>query len=57
MDVNSINNGIDNLNLVPQQNLDRTNQSQASHEIVKDDGMPYKVYTPFSKKWINKIST
>lgn len=22
------------------------------NEIVKDDGTPYKVYTPFSKKWI-----
>ena len=26
------------------------------NEIVKDDGMPYKVYTPFSKKWINKMN-
>ena len=25
------------------------------NEIVKDDGTPYKVYTPFSKKWINKM--
>jgi len=23
------------------------------NEIVKDDGTPYKVYTPFSKKWLN----
>ncbi|MDG1973904.1 MAG: deoxyribodipyrimidine photo-lyase [Flavobacteriaceae bacterium] len=26
------------------------------NEIVKDDGTPYKVYTPFSKKWINKMN-
>ena len=25
------------------------------NEIVKDDGTPYKVYTPFSKKWISKM--
>ena len=25
------------------------------NEIVKDNGTPYKVYTPFSKKWINKM--
>jgi len=24
-------------------------------EIVKDDGTPYKVYTPFSKKWITTL--
>lgn len=25
------------------------------NEIVKDDGTPYKVYTPFSKKWLAKF--
>ena len=25
------------------------------NEIVKDDGTPYKVYTPFSKKWIKAL--
>ena len=24
-------------------------------EIVKDDGTPYKVYTPFSKKWLSTL--
>jgi len=27
------------------------------NEIVKDDGTPYKVYTPFSKKWLNKLQS
>ncbi len=27
----------------------------AKNEIVKDDGSPYKVYTPFSKKWLRTI--
>jgi len=27
------------------------------NEIVKDDGLPYKVYTPYSKKWISKLKT
>lgn len=26
------------------------------NEIVKDDGTPYKVYTPFSKKWIKAFN-
>ena len=26
-------------------------------EIVKSDGTPYKVYTPFSKKWLEKFYT
>ncbi|WP_299624045.1 deoxyribodipyrimidine photo-lyase [uncultured Tenacibaculum sp.] len=26
-------------------------------EVVKDDGNPYKVYTPYSKKWLAKFST
>jgi deoxyribodipyrimidine photo-lyase len=25
-------------------------------EIVKDDGLPYTVFTPFSKKWKNKLN-
>ena len=26
-------------------------------EITKDDGLPYKVYTPFSKKWLAAFNT
>ncbi|SNR14263.1 cryptochrome/photolyase family protein [Tenacibaculum jejuense] len=26
-------------------------------EVVKDDGNPYKVYTPYSKKWLAKFKT
>ncbi|HEX5169805.1 MAG TPA: deoxyribodipyrimidine photo-lyase [Cyclobacteriaceae bacterium] len=26
-------------------------------EVVKDDGAPYTVFTPFSKKWISKIDS
>ena len=26
-------------------------------EVVKDDGNPYKVYTPYSRKWIEKLNT
>lgn len=26
-------------------------------EIVKNDGTPYLVYTPYSKKWLSKLST
>ncbi len=26
-------------------------------EITKDDGLPYRVYTPYSKKWIEKMKT
>tara|TARA_B100001741_G_C16551749_1_gene599784 strand:+ start:1528 stop:2829 length:1302 start_codon:yes stop_codon:yes gene_type:complete len=26
-------------------------------DIVKDDGLPYKVYTPYSKKWIEKYNS
>ena len=26
------------------------------YEIVKDDNTPYKVYTPFSRKWLTKMS-
>ncbi|MDA7558888.1 DNA photolyase family protein [Flavobacteriaceae bacterium] len=26
-----------------------------TNEIVKDDGLPYKVYTPYSKKWISAL--
>lgn len=26
------------------------------NEVVKDDGTPYKVYTPFSKKWLSKFN-
>ena len=26
-----------------------------TNEIVKDDGLPYKVYTPYSKKWMNAL--
>jgi deoxyribodipyrimidine photo-lyase len=26
------------------------------NEVVKDDGLPYVVYTPFSKKWKDKLS-
>ena len=26
------------------------------NEVVKDDGTPYRVYTPFSKKWIIKMN-
>ena len=26
------------------------------NEVVKDDGNPYKVYTPYSRKWISKMS-
>ena len=25
------------------------------NEIVKDDGLPYKVYTPYSKKWLTQF--
>ena len=25
------------------------------NEVVKDDGSPYKVYTPYSRKWISKM--
>ena len=25
-------------------------------EVVKDDGKPYKVYTPYSRKWIEKLN-
>lgn len=25
-------------------------------EIIKDDGKPYTVYTPYSKKWLNKLN-
>ena len=25
-------------------------------EVVKDDGNPYKVYTPYSRKWIEKLN-
>jgi deoxyribodipyrimidine photo-lyase len=28
-----------------------------TNEIVKDDGTPYKVYTPFSKKWIQALKS
>ena len=24
-------------------------------EVVKDDGLPYKVYTPYSRKWLSRI--
>ena len=27
------------------------------NEITKDDGLPYKVYTPFSKKWLTAFDT
>jgi deoxyribodipyrimidine photo-lyase len=27
------------------------------NEVVKDDGAPYVVYTPYSKKWKQKVST
>ena len=27
------------------------------NEITKDDGLPYKVYTPFSKKWLAAFDT
>jgi len=27
------------------------------NEIVKDDGNPYKVYTPYSKKWLSNFNT
>ena len=27
------------------------------NEITKDDGLPYKVYTPFSKKWLAAFNT
>ena len=26
-------------------------------EIVKDDGNPYKVYTPYSRKWLSYFDT
>mgnify|MGYP006230351345 FL=1 len=26
-------------------------------EIVKDDGNPYKVYTPYSRKWLSCFDT
>ena len=26
-------------------------------EVVKDDGNPYKVYTPYSRKWIEKLNS
>jgi deoxyribodipyrimidine photo-lyase len=26
------------------------------NEVVKDDGLPYKVYTPYSKKWLSKFT-
>ena len=25
------------------------------NEITKDDGLPYKVYTPYSRKWISRM--
>ena len=25
------------------------------NEITKDDGSPYKVYTPYSRKWISRM--
>jgi deoxyribodipyrimidine photo-lyase len=27
------------------------------NEITKDDGLPYKVYTPYSKKWLSNFKT
>ena len=27
-----------------------------TNEVVKDDGTPYKVYTPYSKKWIGTLN-
>ena len=27
------------------------------NEVLKDDGTPYKVFTPYSKKWKNKLSS
>jgi len=27
------------------------------NEITKDDGLPYKVYTPYSKKWLTTFNT
>ncbi|MDB5284516.1 MAG: deoxyribodipyrimidine photolyase [Bacteroidota bacterium] len=26
------------------------------HEVIKDDGKPYTVFTPYSKKWLAKLS-
>ena len=26
------------------------------NEVVKDNGDPYVVYTPYSRKWINKFN-
>ncbi|MFQ3341548.1 MAG: deoxyribodipyrimidine photo-lyase [Flavobacteriaceae bacterium] len=28
----------------------------AKDEVVKNDGTPYKVYTPFSKKWLERLA-
>ena len=28
----------------------------APDEVVKDDGSPYTVFTPFSKKWLNRLA-
>ena len=25
------------------------------NEVVKDDGLPYKVYTPYSRKWLARF--
>ena len=49
MDVNSINNGIGNLTSLPQNNLDKTNQSHASHEIVKDDALNVTITQSYQK--------
>ena len=27
-----------------------------TNEVVKDDGSPYKVYTPYSKKWMEAVN-
>ena len=27
------------------------------NEIVKNDGTPYKVYTPYSKKWLSQFQS
>ena len=27
-----------------------------SHEVLKDDGLPYTVFTPYKRKWLTKVS-
>lgn len=50
MDVNSISNNIGNLNPVAQQNLDRTNNTHASSQIVKDEAINLTISQVYQQK-------